>query len=459
MHMQAKHIKHVIAWGMIFAVLTSVLFLWGSGIQALMAETSESALKVESGVQPVSVLAPQDAKSLAFTTFKLTAIGTKDIVVKNMVIERKGLADDAVFSEVSVSGTPLLMDESSLNAKHQYETKRSFTVKAGATLELTIYGDMVSDLSAYAGQKPSLALVRIDADAPIEGALPIVGITHTVNATVAIGTIAVSRGSRDPGSAKNFAVGEKDAVFTSVRADVGSKEAITLKWIIWTQLGSMGVSDLGRLKTSVVYNGTTTSFETVADQNKKFWIADFGSGINVPRGGSAEIFIKGDVVSGANRTVEFDLDTISLEGAGQTYGYMIRNSAVITGFKHTFIVGSLLISGANQNQYRGEPRLGDIYLDVKGEAMEIRAFELQLTSPLGIANVKLWDNSGTLIAGPVGPSDSGKVQWTNTWVAPIGRTTYHVTGSSLGSFQNTFAVTAKGMTTHEDIVVDGVSSK
>ena len=447
-------VKHEAILAVAFLVMAAMAVAGSIGIHVLMAhaEASESVLKIEPGVQPESTLAPHDAESLAFTVVELTAVGTKDIRVKNMVIERKGLADDAAFAEVSISGTPLFMDELSLNAKHQYETKKSFVIKAGTTMELTLYGIMAADLTLYDGQKPSLALVRVDTDAKIGGTLPIVGTAHTVNSKVAIGTIAVSQGSRDPGTARTFAVGTKDATFTSVKADIGSQEGIKLTSVTWTQLGSMGAADLANLKTYVTYNGTTTSYDTIMDPGQKFWVATFGDGIAVPRGGTAEVFIKGDVVSGTNRTIQFELDAISLEGQGQTYGYMARNADVIAGSTHTIGLGSLLISGATQSQYHGEPLLGDIYLDVRGEAIEIHSFDLQLTSG-GAANLKLWDSSGALAAGPANSSASGRVHFTNTWVAPIGRSAYHLTASSFGNFKNLFALTAKGVSTRQDIIV------
>ena len=252
-------------------VMVAMVVAEGIGIRTFFAhaQATESALKIESGDQPASTLAPHDAQSLAFTIVKLTAIGTKDITVKNIVVERRGPADDAAFAAISISGTPLLMDELSLNAKHQYETKKSFIIKSGETMELTIYGNMASGLTAYDGEKPSLALVRVDTDAKIDGALPIVGTTHTINANVAIGTIAVSQGSRDPGTARTFAVGTKDVVFTSVKTDIGSQEGIRLTSVTWTQLGSMGAVDLANLKTYVTHNGTTTSYDTIMDPGRK----------------------------------------------------------------------------------------------------------------------------------------------------------------------------------------------
>ena len=444
----------------IISVCAAVLLIGGVGIRSLIAETSESILKIEPDTQLTTMIAPHDAKAVAFTNVKLTAFGPKDIVVKNIVIENKSMANDGVFSEVSISGAPVTFDERSLDSLHQYQTKKRFTIKAGSSMVITLYGNMASDLSAYVGQKPALTLVRVDTDAKIDGTLSIVGTVHTVNASLAIGSISIARGSRDPGSARTFSVVTKDAVFTSARLDIGSQEAIKLTSITWTQYGTIALSDLANVRTYVVYNGNTTSYEATpdADDTKKFWSSNLGDGIVAPKGAIVEVYIMGDVISGVTRTIEFDLESGYAVGEGQTYGYTIQNEATITGFKHTIGSGSLLILKANQDEYHQETRLGDINLYVNNEQIEIHSFELQLVSA-GITNVKLWDSSGALIAGPVHPSPSGRVHFATTWVVPIGKTIYHVTGSSFGSFSNLFTVTAKGVTSQKDIMITDLASQ
>lgn len=464
--MKLKYLRIFVVIFTVF-IVAAVLLLGRIKIPLLMAQSNQSILKVEPGIQPAPMLALANAKALAFTTIKLTALGSKDIRVKSMVIENKSLASDGVFSEVGVSGTPIYIGEFALNANHQRTTQKSFVVKAGATLELTIYGNIASDLSAYGGQNVALTLVGIDADARVEGALPITGATHTINSTLTIGTMTLSRGPADPGTSQDLALGTKNTVFTSSRMDVGSQEGITLTSVTWTDYGSLAPSDLQNVKTYITYNGTTTSFDTeidVDDTNKE-WTSSLGdNGIFIPKGGSVEITLKGDVVSGTGHTIEFDLEAGYLEGTGYAYGFTIQNSDTITGFVHTITSGSLMISPANQSQYHGESQLGEIYLDVKGEPMEIAALQLQLVST-GITNLKLWNSAGTLLAGPVAPSLSGLVRWTisspspSLLIAPVGKTIYHVTGSSPGNFQPTISVTAKGTITHQDIAATNLSPK
>ena len=446
--------RHGIGLRVIVPVCAIILLLGGIGIRSLMAQTSESVLKIEPDVQPASMIAPQDARAVAFTNVKLTVFGPKDIEVRNIVIENKSHANDGVFSEVSISGAAVTFDERSLDSRHQYQTKKSFKIKAGTSIVITLYGNMASDLSSYDGQKPALMLTRVDTDAKIDGTLPIVGTTHTVNASLGIGSIGIARGSQDPGSSRNFAAGTKDSIFTSTRLDVGSKEAIKLTSIIWTQQGTIAPSDIANVRTYVTYNGITTSYEATPDDDA--WSSDLGDGIVVPKGGIAEVFIKGDIVSGVTRTIRFDLEAGSAEGQGEVYGYTIQNEDEITGFSHTITSGSLLISKANASDYNGEVRLGDINLYSDNEAVEIHSFDLQLTSS-GVTNIKLWDSTGTLIAGPVTPSPSGRVHFANTWTTPMGKRTYHITGSTFGSFNDLFSVTAKGVTSQQNITINGLT--
>ncbi len=445
--------RRIILIGLMFGAVAAAGLLWGGGISPSQAGANDSALKVEPGVQPASTLVPQNAKAVSFTAFKITALGSKDIRVNGILIENKSVASDGIFSEVGVSGSPIYLEEFPLNGNHQRKTKKSFVVKAGETMELEIYGNMVADLSAYDGQRPALTLAGIDADAKVQGTLPITGAVHTVNATLAIGSIAVSQGSLDPRVSQTFLAGAKDRVFTSVRADVGSQEGVTLTSATWTQFGSMGLSDLENVRTYVTYNGVTTSFPAEVDtgDTRKYWASDFGDGIVLPKGGFAEITLKGDIKSGVGRTIRFDLEAGWLEGTGQTYGYTIQSADTITGSNHTIGSGSINIAAANVSEYQSESQLGMITIMVRGEAMEVRAFELQLLSS-GITSVKLWDDAGKLAAGPVDPSPSGRVRFTTIWTAPIGKATYHITAASPGSFKNSFAISAKGTATRQDII-------
>lgn len=447
---------------MIFTAIAAVVFIFGKiGISPLMAQTGQSVLKVEAGTQPTATVAPPNAKAVPFTVIELTAVGSRDIRINGLTIENKSVASDGVFSEVGVSGAPIYLEEFALNADHRRTTKKSFIVKAGTTMEITLYGNMASDLSSYGGQAPALSLVAIDADAPIEGSLPVAGTTHTTNNNLTIGTVGLTRGALDPNSNQEFVLNTKDAVLTSARVDAGSQEGIVLQFVTWTDYGTIALSDLANVRTVIIANGTTTSYETASDPyylGGKQWTADLGSGIFIPKGGSAEIALRADIASGANHTIEFDLETGFIQAAGQTYGYTLQNSATVVGSIHTITTGAMNASPANQTQYRGEPQLGEVTLDVKGEPMEIRSFELQL-SQAGITGVKLWDSAGMLVAGPANPSSSGKVTWTSTWIAPVGKTIYHVTGSSSGNFEKTPAITAKGIHSKKDVTTFDTAGK
>lgn len=433
--------------------------------------------------QPDSTLAPQSAARLAFTKVVLTASADGDITVKSLTVGRQGLGDDAAFS-----GIVLLDDQGNqiglaktLNANHQVVLNEPFKVLAGTSKTYSIAANMAADLSAYAGQVPKLAVVAVDAGtSAVNGSLPIVGNSMTINSSLTLGVATVTRGVTDPGAANSKDVATTAYIFSAVRVTAGSAEDITLKSVRWNQAGSAAASDLANVKVDV----DGTKFDVTLSSDGKYYTANFGDGVVVTKGNVKEIAILGDIVSGSNRTVDFDvLRKTDIVVKGNLYGYYLtptggtagaaaagslssNNEPFYNAYAATINKGALLVDksnvvvGGNVAVNVSNTPLGSFQIEAKGEVIQISNFVLNFTftgtgTSSNVTAVSLYDENGAVVAGPKDPA-SGAVTLTDTWNVPVGKHNYTVKGKLSTTFatNDTIAVstlptniTAKGQTT------------
>ncbi len=288
---------------------------------------AELGLLVEAGEQPKSTLLLADARMVPFTTIKLTAQG-KDITVKSLTVERKGFGSDRIFTEAGVMDHDF---ERTLNGNHQYVMREPFTIAAGASEDITLFGNItdIDTLASYDGEMPALALVNIataDND-KIFGTLPIVGTAHTVNDSLVIGSLTMSTSSLDPATNRKLQINDTKQIFSAVRVTASGAEIVALQSIGFTQKGSAGINDIANVKICVSMKNIKCYDATTDDG--KWYGGDFGNDITLDKGGFADIYIQGDITtSGANRTVNFDVETsYDITGYGLTYKNFMHSFA------------------------------------------------------------------------------------------------------------------------------------
>src|SRR3989344_5470043 len=387
-------------------------------------------LMIAPGTQPANSLAPQNAARVPFTTVRFTAGTDGDITVNGVTVERGGLAADTSFDGV------VLLDENgvqlgiskTLNSSHQATVGEAFVVKAGQSRTVTVAANMDSDLSQEAGQVATFSVVGVNSAATLTGSLPISGAQHTINASLTIGSVTVSRGSLDPGANQTKEVGTTNYTFASVKVTAGSAEKVYLTHIRWNQTGSTGSGDLANLKTYV----DGTAYDTMASVDGKYFTATFpGKGILLDKGFSADISVKGDIVGGSARTIDFDIAKQTDIGLkGETYGYglippLAGSAATADGsaFNNaedpyydasqvTVSTGTINVSVATavsaQNiaiNVLGQP-LGALAVDVKGEAISVQSmiFNVSLVGEGAnddvddITNAQLVDQNGAVLS-------------------------------------------------------------
>lgn len=415
--------------------------------------------------QPAATLAPKGAARVPFTRVVLTASADGDVTVNSITVERQGLADDAAFSGIVLideDGTQIGL-EKTLSSTHRAVLNEKFVVKAGTSKTVTIAGNMASSLTNQSGQVAKLAVVAVDAGSTqVNASLPIVGNGMTMNDTLSIGTVTMTRGVTDPGSANTKEVGTKGYVFAAVRATAGSAEDVVLESIRWDQAGSAAASDLANVKVLV----DSTEYDVIL--NGKFYTAKFGDGVTIAKGGVKEIAIRGDIESGSDRTIDFDiLRKTDIVVRGKTFGYYITvgggsagsasagsfssdsepfyNAYAATVSKGTLRVekdnsvpaGNVAIDVANTP-------LGAFLFEAKGEPVQVTKVVLKFTGSTtpNLTDVGIYDAAGSLVAGPKDASGVSSITYTDTFTVPVGKQVYTIKGK---------LTTGKGWATNDTI--------
>ncbi|MBI2108890.1 MAG: hypothetical protein HYT93_01760 [Parcubacteria group bacterium] len=411
-------------------------------------------------VQPSNSLAPGGASRVPFTKVNLTASADGAVTVNSLVVERQGLAADTSFVGIVLmneDGT-LIGIEKTLNSNHQVTIGTDFVIPAGTTKTVIVGANMdtAANLGGESGEVPSLAVMSVNTSATVHGTFPITGATHTVNNSLAIGSIStVARGSLDPGADQTKEVGTTGYYFSGTKFTAGSAEDLTLKSIRWYQSGSATADDLAKVKTIV----DGVEYDAVA--NGRYYTTIFPSnGIEIKKGFSKDISIRGDVIGGSNRTVDFDIERRTdvhivgnLYGFGLTPPFGTNTTADSAAFKTTnnpyYDAAQVTVSNGTMNvsswtagvpaqniaiNLSDQPIAGFTF-DVKGEPVSVSqlAFNFTLTDNAGttigladLTNLIVVDSNGTVLAGPAdgsGATDkSGSITLTDSITFPIGIT-------------------------------------
>ncbi len=402
--------------------------------------------------QPAATLAPQSSARVAFVKMILTASADGDVTVKNITVERTGLADNAAFDGV------LLLDEDgtqignakTLSSDNKVTLVDGLTVKAGTSKTVTIAANMASSLTNQAGQTAKLKVAAIDAgSSAVHGALPIESEAMTINSTLTIGSVTMSIGALDPGAANTKNVGTTGYYLASVKASVGSAEDVTFEQIRFNQAGSATKSDLAKIM--VVASNDNKEYPAEISSDGKYYITKFPGGLKIAKGKNIDFSVKADIADGSDRTIDMNiLKKADMVVKGDTFGYHIivgggssgsadpgafssNQEPFFNAYLATISKGSLLVSGSNKVPAANIPidqsdtLVGGFLFDVKGEPVQISKFDLTFTftgtgTSTDVTQVKLIrDDTGGIVAGPKDPA-SGIVSWTDTWTAPKGET-------------------------------------
>ena len=387
---------------------------------------------------PAAGLAIYSAVRVPFTTVALTA-GSSDAVVDSITVERQGPAADSVFSTIALIDADTNVQigvNQSLNASSRVIFGNNITVKAGTTKKILVAGNMAA---TGAGTVPMLAVVDItlEGGSTLNANLPIVGNGQTVTA-LTIGQATVQRGSYMNSTSTSLKVGTEDYIIAAYKFSADSVEGQNVKQIKFYQSGTASLtSDLEKYKL-LVDNSTVVNATFTVDG--KYITADFtNSPVYIEKGKSKQLVLRADVIGGSTRTIKMDIYRNSdIVSAGSSFGYnravavtgtgASGSSPILSNDQYTISAGTLTISSNNvipaqDVSYGDSQELGAFQFSVKGEAIDISALTLAVSSTTAgsdtFDDVKLVDSNGKTLWGPSSPS-SGSVAFTSNVQLPVG---------------------------------------
>ncbi|MCH7597971.1 hypothetical protein IID27_02960, partial [Patescibacteria group bacterium] len=426
-----------------------------------------TGLSVGTMVQPVNSIMPRLAARIPFTNFTVTAGSDGAVVMESITVERTGFGSNTALSGI------ILLDENevqlgnskTLNSNNQAKIGVSVTIPAGQTRTFTVAGNR-PNTTGFDGQILSLSIIAINTSATVSGTLPITGASHVVNESLTIGTSEISVGPTDPNSNQSEEVGTVNEVFIAVKIDnTSSAEDIRVKQLRFNQSGSAGSNDVANLR--VVVDGIDYPL-TVDPNDADFFNANLGLGVLIPEGFNKEFVVRGDIIGGTNRNLQFDIEEdTDVFIVGETFGFGVtptqtQNGTVgASGSQMTagtpFFDASLFsITTGSLTSFSKSPSvsaqniainvpnqiLGGFDTNIKGEAITVEqmVFWFLFTDNDGggelngtdLTNVSLVNENGSVVAGPTDPVDVvanvGKVTFTDTVTLPLGKHTYTLKG-------------------------------
>lgn len=374
---------------------------------------------VEPTVVPAGTVAvewmPQQSRSVA-TSQALVHVGSitltsdEDLTVTGLEVSRSGLSKDNDVEGITVwDGTTKLNVSSTLSdGVAEIGFTKAVQVKAGEEKVLDIKATIAASGTATVAAQVILAVSAVTApsNVTVTGDFPMTAGVLTI-ADVALGSLTVSVSSDAPTTNINAAT-------TDVRLAkfdlVAASEDITVKQITLTQNGSVADSDVENLR---LYNGSTQVGEAanLTDRVVTFMLDEL-----VESGDTLRLTVKGDVVGGAGRTVQFDIDdTVEVQGMGSTYGTIIvasfaGSASTLTGNTLSINQGSLIITRDETSPSAGtistkvdDQEFAVMKVEAIGEPIQLRKIRLVITttgaSAGDVTDIKIAEvNSGKTIS-------------------------------------------------------------
>jgi hypothetical protein len=379
-----------------------------------------------------------------FTKVNLTS-GSDAVTIDSMVVERTGApASDDAFTGVNVileDGSLLNSTYKAFNSDHQATFTNDVVIPANTTVSILLAGKM-ANVSTYSGEVPTLSLASINTNATVNGSLPIEGNPMTINTTVTIGVATVSE-SPDLGTLTEE-VGTENVEFLNVKIanDSANNIDLDLESIRFNNVGSADDSDIDNVELVVDGNVIATS-EMVANY-VIFDLSGCGGVCTILNGKNETFQLRGDIVGGSGRTIDFDVKTADdirvrdlLNNA-----YVTPSAAINSGRTITVSRGTLNVSKTNTVQSTNIPEdsddveFGSWNFRVAGEPITISSLNLHIdvtgdVQAADFTNMRLVDANGDAFTGTfdgVGAGD-GSVTTTDSFTLPIGDNEVILVGS------------------------------
>ncbi len=439
-----------------------------------------------------------DDANANFTKFTLTAGVEGDVSISKLSVTRTGLTSNSDLENIKIVNAATGVFVGSIgslnvNSKALITFAPALVVKAGMSDSYYIRAGIVDDTTG--GKTAAFGIASaadIVSDASVvDGAFPITGNLMTV-VQIDIGSATLAEDGATVDSQPD--VGDTDVVVLQFKVTAGSTEAITIEQITALETGSAGLDDTTNIELFSVTDNTSLGTVTNWSFDGKASWSNLGKVVD--KGGVHRFKIMLDVIGGAGLKVNADLvdgSDVLIAVKGNTFGFFLTPKRSPTTYNGKGANDQSIQSGAlTVSKSAATPATGNIApaddqalttfdFDVRGEEVRISSLKIAFDLTAGfvdgtdegqITNIKVFDETGTIVAGPKdldaanltanSVTYEGTVTFTDTFIVPVGVHQYTVkvkfaTDTSTGdALQVAIAdadsdITAKGMTTNDSI--------
>ncbi len=424
-----------------------------------------------------------DATNANFTKFSLTA-GSGAVTVSRIYVTRSGLSTNSIVENIKVveadTGT-YRGTTASLNADNRalITFTPALAIPANSTKTYFIRAGIVNGTAS--GQTVTLGIAAntdITSNATAVTGAPVIG-NPMSTILLAVGTLTVAEDGTTVDSTPD--AGDTNVTVNQFKLTAGSVEAVTVETITALKAGTADLTDTNNIELfDVTHNVSLGTLASWDGEEKATW-----SNLNlvIAKGGSLRLKIMVDIVGGVEstaQTVNADIEdgTDSLVIAkGNTYGFYITSTNAGSGQgtnSQTINSGALNISKSTTTPATGFISAGDdvklavFDFDAKGE--EVRITSMLVEATLGtmtydqVTNVRIFDENGGIVAGPMDLTDAtpDTATFTDTIIVPVGLHKYTIKAKIADAVSTgdtilvdigtpTASITAKGMTSGDTI--------
>ncbi len=459
-------------YAFIVKVANTTGYTTGSSItgqeSALSSINASSSVPAVAGALTVSLAADTPASGVVvsnvsrvpFTKVNLTT-GNNPVTIDTIVVKRGGIGQDGAFASVDIldgkTMLPFDPNSKSFNSNHEANFTKDITIPANTTWPIYLAGNIGAVGNTYAGEFPALGIsaITLTAGSSLSGSLPIMGNTQTLNGTINVGTVAVSRGAY-ANATSTQEVGKTNYTFFSFAVAANTEDMNITNVSVYQRGNATLGTDLVNAK--LLKDGTKIADGTYSDKYINFTLA---TPLKIDKGQTAQLQVQADIAGGSTRTVQLAFyRATDLVSKGMTYGYNVTPTFSGTGYKGsvtatpiftaettTISKGSLVIErsntvGSNNIGIGNDQVLGAFKFTVKGEPIDVSALTVYIASSTSaitdasaaLQNVKLIDSNGVTVAGPSDfTTHTLNIAFTDTFTAPVGENVYKIVANVMSN--------------------------
>lgn len=361
----------------------------GGDLEVTISDNTPEGRTVPGGVQNAHI-----------ATFEFEA-GEDDVLLTSIEFAKGGIADDdaldniALFSETGQRVSKAKSFRSSDDTANVNFLSGGFTVEAGESIDLLVFGEVGSVVANSDLISDEFFLQIKSADAIVSNASS-TSVSGAKSNTMRIGSadaaeLALSAGSSSP----DVSVGERgvEVYEFEMENNASDETEIIFYGITLEAEGSFDEED-DLMNYSLYLDGDmVASTEMGADGFVSFLVED-ADGYILEDGKTVDAVVKADIMSGANETISFGIDSeLDVLAADASFGTGAKITGNITGNTTTIDAGeiTLVAIDAEKDEFTEDTDefvLGTVRVTSNaGRNLELQEFKVDITETGGFANV------------------------------------------------------------------------